>query len=94
MRLRKYSHIKCKEDVISIVLPKDGQADPANIALALARHPRTWVYKFLKTLEVEDVIINDDHAKGVQYSLENGETETIFPDVVVNCGGMWAEGED
>ena len=46
--------------------------------------------QIFENIKVEDVIINDDHARGVQYSLENGETQTIFSDVVVNCGGMWA----
>ena len=79
------------EDVISgVFLPKDGQADPANIALALAKGARNMGVQIFENIKVEDVIINDDHAKGVQYSLENGETQTIFSDVVVNCGGMWA----
>ena len=59
----------------------------ANIALALAKGARNMGVQIFENIKVEDVIINDDHAKGVQY-FENGEPETIFSDVVVNCGGM------
>ena len=53
------------EDVISgVFLPKDGQADPANIALALAKGARNMGVQIFENIKVEDVIINDDHAKG------------------------------
>ena len=79
------------EDVISgVFLPKDGQADPANIALALAKGARNMGVQILENIKVEDVIINDDCAKGIHYSLENGEKGIISSDVIVNCAGMWA----
>tara|TARA_A100001234_G_scaffold38420_1_gene30713 strand:- start:1383 stop:3827 length:2445 start_codon:yes stop_codon:yes gene_type:complete len=79
------------EDVISgVFLPKDGQADPANIALALAKGARNMGVQILENIKVEDVIIKDDCAKGIHYSLENGEKGIISSDVIVNCAGMWA----
>ena len=79
------------EDVISgVFLPKDGQADPANIALALAKGARNMGVQILENIKVDDVIIKDDCAKGIRYSLENGEKGIISSDVIVNCAGMWA----
>ena len=79
------------EDVISgVFLPKDGQADPANIALALAKGARNMGVQILENIKVDDVIIKDDCAKGIHYSLENGEKGIISSDVIVNCAGMWA----
>ena len=71
-------------------MPKDGQADPANIALALAKGARNMGVQILENIKVDDVIIKDDCAKGIHYSLENGEKGIISSDVIVNCSGMWA----
>ena len=46
------------EDVISgVFLPKDGQADPANIALAFAKGARNMGVQILENIKVDDVII-------------------------------------
>ena len=79
------------DDVLSgVFLPKDGQADPANIALALAKGARQMGVQIEEGVTVDDVKIDCDVVRGVKYYLESGETGNITSDIVINCGGMWA----
>ncbi len=78
------------EDVVSAVsLPGDGQCDPANIAMALAKGARMNGAKVVEGVKVNRV--TDDGAKvtGVDYVTEAGEEGHIAAEHVVNCGGMW-----
>ena len=78
-------------DVLSgVFLPKDGQADPANIALALAKGARQMGVQIEEGVTVTDVDIDNDQVQGVEFSLENGEKGYITSKIVINCGGMWA----
>ena len=78
-------------DVLSgVFLPKDGQADPANIALALAKGARQMGVQIEEGVTVTDVDIDNDQVQGVEFSLENGERGYITSEIVINCGGMWA----
>ena len=78
-------------DVLSgVFLPKDGQADPANIALALAKGARQMGVQIEEGVTVTDVDIDNDQVQGVEFSLENGEKGYIASKIVINCGGMWA----
>ena len=78
-------------DVLSgVFLPKDGQADPANIALALAKGARQMGVQIEEGVTVTDVDIDNDNVQGVEFSLENGEKGYITSEIVINCGGMWA----
>ena len=79
------------DDVLSgVFLPKDGQADPANIALALAKGARQMGVQIEEGVTVTDVDIDCDVVRGIKYCLESGETGNISSDIVINCGGMWA----
>ena len=73
-----------------VFLPKDGQADPANIALALAKGARQMGVQIEEGVTVTDVDIDNDQVQGVEFSLENGEKGYITSKIVINCGGMWA----
>lgn len=78
------------EDVVSAVsLPGDGQCDPANIAMALAKGAKLKGAQIVEGVKVN--AINDDGEKvtGVSYTDKDGNTGTITADHVVNCGGMW-----
>ena len=78
-------------DVLSgVFLPKDGQADPANIALALAKGARQMGVQIEEGVTVTDVDIDNDQVQGVEFSLENGQKGYITSEIVINCGGMWA----
>ena len=67
-----------------VFLPKDGQADPANIALALARGARQQGATILEGVKVTGVTREKGRVTGV--STDQGP---VRADVVVNCAGMW-----
>ena len=64
-----------------VFLPKDGQADPANIALALAKGARNGGAKILEGVKVTAIRQKDGRVTGV--GTDHGE---IACEAVVNCG--------
>ena len=76
----------------AVYLPADGQSDPANVAMALAKGARMGGAQIFEGVKVDDVVIEDDKVTGVTWSADGdgGETGHIACDMIVNCGGMWA----
>ncbi|WP_238366087.1 GcvT family protein [Mesobacterium pallidum] len=78
----------------AVHLPKDGQGDPGNIALALAKGARmngVQIFEHVKVTEVLETRRGGARAvSGVAWQDETGESGVISADYVVNCGGMWA----
>jgi 4-methylaminobutanoate oxidase (formaldehyde-forming) len=68
-----------------LFLPKDGQADPANIALGLAKGARANGVSIFEGVKVTDIGVEQGRVAGVE--TEHG---AIDADCVVNCAGMWA----
>ena len=68
--------------------PFDGQADPANIALALAKGARNRGAKVFEDVKVTAIHQKDGKVTGVT-AIEDGEAVEISADYVVNCAGMW-----
>ena len=66
-------------------IPKDGKADPANVAMALAKGAKNNGVKIFEDVKVTGIHQEDGKVKGVQTELGD-----IHSEVVVNCGGMWA----
>lgn len=83
-----YPHLNIDGVVGAVHLPLDGQADPANIAMALAKGARMRGAKVLEQVKVTGVTQSAGRVTGVDYEHE-GEAGHIAADVVVNCGGMW-----
>ncbi|MCV6594548.1 MAG: FAD-dependent oxidoreductase [Silicimonas sp.] len=78
------------EDVVSAVsLPGDGQCDPANIAMALARGAKQRGAQIVEGVKVTSVTDDGARVTGVEYTDKNGNAGTIKAQHVVNCGGMW-----
>ena len=78
------------EDVVSTVyLPGDGQSDPANIAMALARGAKMKGARIVEGVKVTAVKDNGASVTGVDYVAEDGTAGHIKTQHVVNCGGMW-----
>ncbi|MBY8977286.1 GcvT family protein [Rhodobacteraceae bacterium NNCM2] len=84
-----YPHLKTEDVMAAVHLPLDGQADPANIALALAKGARQRGVQIAEGVKVTAVRQDGGRVTGVDWE-QNGETGSIDADIVINCGGMWA----
>jgi glycine cleavage system T protein len=85
---KRYPHLNCDDVISGVFLDKDGQGDPANIALAMAKGARQMGAKVLEQVLVTGIKRNGRRISGVEWS-SAGETGFIEADAVVNCGGMW-----
>ncbi|WP_288929120.1 FAD-dependent oxidoreductase [uncultured Maritimibacter sp.] len=86
--LERYPHLEISDVVAGVHLPNDGQADPGNIALALAKGARMLGAKIIENVKVSKVVTKDGRVTGVEW--EAGEDKgQIATENVVNCGGMW-----
>ena len=83
-----YPHLEIGDVVGAVHLPLDGQCDPANIAMALAKGARMRGAQIFEGVKVVSVTKADGRVTGVAYET-GGERGHIAADVVVNCGGMW-----
>jgi glycine cleavage system T protein len=84
-----YPHLNVSDVVGAVHLPLDGQCDPANIAMALAKGARQRGAKIVEGVKVTAVHQTDGRVTGVSWA-RGEEQGTIEADVVVNCAGMWA----
>lgn len=89
---RLYPHINTDGMIGGVYLPGDGQCDPANIAMALAKGARQLGARVIEGVRVTGVTQANGHVTGVDWQLDgNAEaTGNIQSDIVINCGGMWA----
>ncbi len=87
----KYPHLNVEDVTGAVYLPLDGQGDPANIALAMAKGARMNGAKVLEGIKVTSIEKADGRVTGVSWSRDGSdESGHIEADYVVNCGGMWA----
>ena len=86
----RYPHLNIEDVVGAVYIPEDGQADPANIALALAKGARQMGAQTIEGVKVTAIHKKDGRVSGVSWE-RDGEEERgeIEADYVVNCGGMW-----
>ncbi len=84
-----YPHLEVSDVIGAVHLPLDGQCDPANIAMALAKGARQQGAKVIEGVKVTDVLTKDRRVTAVTWE-QNGERGTIETDNIVNCAGMWA----
>ncbi len=82
--LEKNPLIDLKDVVGGVFLPTDGQADPANIAQALAKGARKGGAKVFEQTKV--TAIRRENGRVIGVSTDKGEIDAEF---VVNCAGMW-----
>lgn len=83
-----YPHLNIGDVVGAVHLPLDGQCDPANIAMALAKGARMRGARIVEQCKVTGVTQGNGRVTGVDY-LADGAPGHIACDLVVNCGGMW-----
>ena len=84
-----YPHLNIDGVVGGVHLPLDGQCDPANIALALAKGARQRGAQLEEGVKVTAIHQANGRVTGVSWE-RGGEQGRIDADIVVNCGGMWA----
>jgi len=84
----KYEHLNIDGVVGGVYLPKDGQGDPANIALALAKGARNRGAVIKERVKAMGVARSGNRITGVHWD-DGGAQGTIECEHVVNCAGMW-----
>lgn len=84
-----YPHLNTEGVVGGVHLPGDGQADPANIALALAKGARMGGAAIHEGVAVTGVETVAGRVTGVRWRALDGAEGSIATEIVINCGGMW-----
>ncbi|MEM9319946.1 MAG: FAD-dependent oxidoreductase [Pseudomonadota bacterium] len=83
-----YPYVNVDDVTCAVHLPKDGQSDPANIAMALAKGARMRGAKIVEGAKVLGVTQADGRVTGVDWEM-HGERGHIACDAVVNAAGLW-----
>lgn len=84
-----YPHLNCKGVLGGVFLPKDGQGDPGNIALAMARGARQRGARIFENVAVTAAVRGEDRVTHLDWRSGDDDTGRIACDHVVNCAGMW-----
>ena len=85
-----YPHLNLEGVKGAVYLPLDGQGDPANIALALAKGARQRGGIVKERVKVTDIVKQGRQVTGVDWVADDGSASGhIECDMVVNCAGMW-----
>ncbi len=82
--LERYPLISLEGVVGGVFLPTDGQADPGNVALALARGARNRGAQVFEGVKVTGITQEKGRVTGVET-----EQGPIAAETVINCAGMW-----
>ena len=85
----RYPHLNLEGVKAGVFLDKDGQGDPANIALALAKGARQRGALVQERVKVTGIAHIGRRVTGVDWQAEDGSHGHISCDMIVNCGGMW-----
>ncbi|KIC49950.1 FAD-dependent oxidoreductase [Tateyamaria sp. ANG-S1] len=85
----RYEHLNIEDVTGGVYLPLDGQGDPANIALALAKGARQRGAKVQERVAVTKIVRDGRKVTGVDWQGEDGTNGHIACDMIVNCAGMW-----
>ena len=79
-----YPLLNISDVTMALHVPSDGQADPANVALALAKGARQQGAKIFENVKVTGITVTDGTVRGV--TTDQGP---IKADYVVNAAGLW-----
>ena len=85
----RYEHLNIEDVTGGVYLPLDGQGDPANIALALAKGARQGGAKVQERTAGTGLTNVGRRSSGVVWLGVEGTSGHIACDHVVNCAGMW-----
>ena len=84
----RYEHLNIEGVKAGVYLPLDGQGDPANIALALAKGARMNGAVVAERTKVTKINKSGRRVQSVEWEA-GGEAGTMTCDMIVNCAGMW-----
>jgi len=84
----RYPHLNLDGVLAGVFIDKDGQGDPGNIALAMAKGARQRGAVIAEQTKVTDMRRDGRRITGVDYTTKDGPGH-ISCDMVVNCAGMW-----
>ena len=84
----RYPHLNLDGVLAGVYLEKDGQGDPGNIALALAKGARQRGAVVAEHTKVTGLARQGRRITGVDYETKDGPGH-IACDAIVNCAGMW-----
>ena len=85
----RYAHLNIDGVTGGVYLPLDGQGDPGNIALALAKGARQRGALIQERVNVTNLAKKGRRITSVSWQGEDGTAGEITADMVVNCAGMW-----
>jgi len=85
----RYPHLNVDDVVAGVYLPGDGQGDPANITLAMAKGARMNGAQVFEHVRVDAINQAGGRVTGVNWETDE-DSGHIEADYVVNCAGMWA----
>lgn len=85
---RRYEYLNIQDVVGGVYLPKDGQGDPANIALALAKGARMNGAQIFEDTKATQFIRSGRRITHVEWATAEA-TGVIEAEHVINCAGMW-----
>ena len=81
----RWDPLKTDDLLGGVWMPRDGQVNPADVTMALAKGARRGGAQIFENTLVEKIIVEGGRASGVR--LAEGE---VRADIVVICGGMWS----
>ncbi|WP_422048200.1 GcvT family protein [Shimia sp.] len=86
----RYEYLNIEDVKAGVWLPLDGQGDPANIALALAKGARQGGAIVKERIKVTNIAKSGRKVTGVDWVSDDGNAQGhIACDMIVNCAGMW-----
>jgi len=85
----RYPHLNVVDVKAGVYLAKDGQGDPSNIALSLAKGARQRGVRIFENTGATGVIREGRRITGVRWSGGAGASGTVSCEHVVNCSGLW-----
>jgi 4-methylaminobutanoate oxidase (formaldehyde-forming) len=86
---QRYEYLNMDGVLGGVYIPQDGQGDPGNIALALAKGAKQRGAVIAENVAVSGVTKNGRRVTGVDYVVSGRETGHLECEMIVNCGGMW-----
>ncbi|WP_299562293.1 FAD-dependent oxidoreductase [uncultured Sulfitobacter sp.] len=84
----RYANLNIEGVTGGVYLEKDGQGDPANIALALAKGARQGGAQIIERTCVTGISRTGRKVTGLDWA-QGEESGHIAADMIVNCAGMW-----